>query len=342
MANSITSVAQLEQSLERGEIAPLYLFHGEEEFLMAQAVRLVAEAALEEGARGFNLDTVDGAEGDGKDVAALAASYPMSGERRVVVVRDVEKLSNLERLLPAAEKPSPTACLVLTSSKPDFRLKFFREVRENGVVLECRRLYENELPDWVARRLKELGKAPTPEACQLIPMYVGRSLRELQSEVEKVAIYVGDKPSVDADDVNSVVGLSRQFNIFELQKAVGLKNLARSMEIMERMLVGGESAVGMIVMLTRYFQKVWVLQELVSKRIPEAQIPPRMGVHPFAFREYLAASKNYPGNALRDCFSALLEADETLKSSPLDERLTMTMLIFRLAGTFEPVGKLEG
>ncbi len=342
MAQSITTVAQLEQSLERGEIAPLYLFHGEEEFLVAEAVRLVVDAAVDESARGFNLDTVDGAEADGKTVAALAASYPMTGERRVVVVRDVEKLSDLEKLLPAAEQPASTACLVLTSLKPDFRLKFFRAVRENGVVLECRRLYENELPDWVARRMRALGKVPTPEACQLIPFYVGRSLRELQSEIEKVAIFAGEKNSVDADDVNSVVGLSRQFNIFELQKAVGLRNLARSVEITERMLMGGESPVGMIVMLTRYFQKLWVLQELVSGKIPEAQIPSRMGVHPFAFREYLAASKNYTGDELRECFAALLEADETLKSSPLDERLTMTMLIFRLAGTFDPVGKLEG
>src|SRR5258708_21036832 len=125
MANSITSVAQLEQSLERGEIAPLYLFHGEEEFLMTQAVRLVVEAALDESAKGFNLDTVDGTEGDGKHVAALAASYPMTGKRRGGVVPDFQKMSNLGGPLPPAEKPAPPTCPVLSSSPTEFSPKSF-------------------------------------------------------------------------------------------------------------------------------------------------------------------------------------------------------------------------
>jgi DNA polymerase III subunit delta len=323
---------ELERSLRQGEIAPLYLFYGEEDFLIGEAVHRVVEAALEPGAREFNLDIVEGAERDAMDISSLVGSYPMMGTRRVVVVHDVERVSNLERLLPVAEHPAGPACLVMTSAKPDFRMKFFRALRENAIVLECKRLAEYELPEWVGGRIRKLGKEPTPEACQLIPASVGRSLRELQNELEKLVIYVGDKKTIDEDDVNSVVGMSRQFNIFELQRAMGLRNIPRSMEIMERMLKSGESAVGMIVMLTRYYQKIWLLQEFVGKKIPESQLPAQMGMSPFALREYLASVKNYPAAALRNCFAALVEADEALKSSQMDERLTMTLLVFRLAG----------
>jgi DNA polymerase-3 subunit delta len=326
------TLGELERSLRKGEIAPLYLFHGEEDFLIGEGVHRVVEAALDPGAREFNLDTVRGAEQDAMSISSLAGSYPMMGTRRVVVVHDVEKVSNLERLLPVAEHPPGSTCLVLTSAKPDFRMKFFRALREHGVVVECRRLAEYEMPEWVAGRIRKLGKEPSAEACQLIPSYVGRSLREVQNEIEKLVIYVGDKKTIDAGDVNSVVGMSRQFNIFELQKAMGLRNIHRSMEIMERMLKSGESAVGMIVMLTRYYQKIWLLQEYVGKKIPESQLPAQMGMSPFALKEYLAAVKNYPAQALRNCFGALLEADEALKSSQMDERMTMTLLVFKLAG----------
>ncbi|HEY6191137.1 MAG TPA: DNA polymerase III subunit delta [Bacteroidota bacterium] len=326
------TLGELERSLRQGEIAPLYLFHGEEDFLIGEAVQRVVESALEPGAREFDLDTVRGAEQDAMDISSIVASYPMMGKRRVVVVHEIDKVANLERLLPVAEQPPASASLVLISAKPDFRLKFFRAVREKGVVLECKRLAEYEMPEWVEGRIRKLGKEPSAEACQLIPSYVGRSLREVQNEIEKLVIYVGDKKSIDAGDVNSVVGMSRQFNIFELQRAMGLRNMQRAMEIMERMLKSGESPVGMIVMLTRYYQKIWLLQEFVGKRIPESQLPAQMGMSPFALREYLAAVKNYPAETLRNCFRALVEADESLKSSQMDERLTMTLLVFKLAG----------
>lgn len=332
MTGGAVILGDLERALRQGEISPLYLFYGEEDFLIGEAVRMVIETVLDEGARGFDLDTVRGAERDAIDVSSLVASYPMMGRRRVVVVHDVEKLSNLEKLLPVAEQPVGSTCLVMSSARPDFRMKFFRAVRQNGTVLECKRLFENKIPEWVGARIRSLGKQPTAEACRLIPSYVGRSLRDIQNEIEKVVIYAGEKKSIDADDVNSVVGMSRQFNIFELQKAVGLRNLPRSMEIMERMLKSGESAVGMIVMLTRYFQKLWVLQEFVGKRIPESQLPAQMAMSPFALKEYLGAVKNYPAGAIRRSFAALLEADETLKSSLMNDRLTMTLLVLKLAG----------
>ncbi len=330
MSGDSSPLRTLEQSLSRKEVAPLYLFYGEEDFLVDEAVHAVVERAVDESARSFDLDRMQGRESDANGVLSRISSYPMMGERRVVVVREVDKLANLEQLLPAAEDPRTSNSLVMTASRPDFRLKFFRAVKEKGLVLEFRRLYENEVSEWARKRIRALGKEPTSEACQLIQSYVGRSLRDVNNELEKVVLYVGDRATIGADDVNSVVGFSRQYNIFELQKAVGQQNIARSIEILENMLRRGESPVWMIVMLTRYLMKLWLLQEFLGKRIPQAQLPERLGVTPFAVRDYLSAVGKFSADELRRCFSALIEADETLKSSSMDQRLVMTVLVCKL------------
>jgi DNA polymerase-3 subunit delta len=175
-----------------------------------------------------------------------------------------------------------------------------------------------------------MGKSTNMEACQLIQNYVGRSLREIQNEIEKMFIYVGEKKTIDVEDVHRVVGLSRQHNIFELQNALGSQNIGRSLEVLQNLLQSGESPVGMIVMLTRYFQKLWLSQELMAKNVAEGQIASVLGTSPFFAKEYLTVAKKFPTNRLTQCFAALLEADEMLKSSRMDHSIIMTLLIHKL------------
>ena len=144
-----------------------------------------------------------------------------------------------------------------------------------------------------------------------------------------IGVDKNDKEIIRIDDVTSVVGMSKQYNIFELQKAIGRRNAARSIEIMERMLNAGESPISMIVMLSRYFQKLWVVQELRSTHTPNFQLASALGVSPFFLEEYYAASSNYQDEMFAQCFVALTEADEALKSSSTDPKLIMTILIYR-------------
>jgi DNA polymerase-3 subunit delta len=163
-------------------------------------------------------------------------------------------------------------------------------------------------------------------------------LREVQNEIDKLFIYVGDKNSIDVDDVNSVVGMSKQYNVFELQKAVGQKRLGHAMEIVERMINAGESPIGMIVMLTKYFQKIWLLKELRSGNTNEYQLAASLNVSPFFMKDYLEAARNYSDVEVENSFASLLKTDERLKMSG-DARLLMTLLIHGIIqGTQSSIG----
>jgi DNA polymerase-3 subunit delta len=300
-------------------------------------VELLIAQAIDPSMKGFNLDVVHGNAIDGKGIVALASAFPMMAERRVVLVRDFDSTGGKDALLPYLDRPLASTSLVCISSKPDFRLKSFRAMKASGVVVTFNPLYDDKIPAWISQRIDSKGKRATPEACQLLQAYVGRSLREIQNEIDKLFVYVGDKRLIDGDDVNSVVGMTKQFNIFELQRAIGQRNVGRSMEILERMLDAGESPIGMIVMLTRYFQKLWLLQDVRKSGRSSGEIAGLLKVNAIHAQEYLAAASKFTDAELQSCFEALLQADEALKSTSTDQRLVMTLMLFQLLKARHPV-----
>jgi DNA polymerase III subunit delta len=324
------SLEQLERSIKLKQFSPIYLFFGEEDFLLEEIVGLIIKEAIDEASKSFNLDVLYGGDLDAKDVVSTATSFPMMGDRRVVIVREFESLLNKDLLLPILEKPPQTTCLVLITDKPDYRQKVYKTIKEKGTVAEFKRLYDSEIPGWISKRITNLGKKITPDACQHMQAYIGRSLHEVQNEIDKLLIYVGDKKTIDVEDVSNIVGASKLYNIFELQKAIGQKNIKSALEILERMLDAGEYPVGIISMLTKYFQKIWLLQELRMKTKREAELISGLGIRPFTFREFNEAASKYTSAEIENCFAILLETDKSLKSTMTDAKLLMTVLLVKM------------
>ena len=221
-----------------GRFSPLYLFYGEEDFLIDELVALLSDRAIDASMRDFNQDVVTARDLSAPAIASLAGAYPMMGDRRLVVVRNIDALptKDLHLLLPCVQEPLATTILACTAEKPDFRSAFYKAFQAHGVIVESRPLYDNQVAGWIAERVRALGKRISPAACQVMQGYVSTSLREIQNEIDKLFTYVGDKPEISADDVTQVVGMSKSWNIFELQKAVGQRHIARSLEISERLL----------------------------------------------------------------------------------------------------------
>lgn len=321
------SAESVEESFRRKEFSPIYLLSGDEDFLIEELTERLIEEALDDSGKSFNLDVLYGSDLDGKDLSALAAAYPMMGERRVIIVREFDKMANKDALLPYVEQPLSSTILVIVVQKRDERQKIYKSLKEGAVLVECNRLYEDKLPAWIRGRIEKMGKSATHEACQLIQASVGRSLRETQNEIDKLFIFVGEKKSIEADDVTTVVGVSKHFNIFELQKALGGRRVEQAMEILDRMLEAGEQPIGIVLMLTRFFQKLWILPDLRSRNSNEFQLAAAMGVNPFHLKDYVSASNNFNQRQVESSLAALLEADLSLKSSGGDSSLIMTLLL---------------
>jgi DNA polymerase-3 subunit delta len=307
------SIEDVQAELKKKNFKPVYFFSGEEDFLIEETVKLLIQEALDEAAKSFNYDVFHGSEVDVRRVIAIASSYPMMTERRVIVLREVEKLLDKELLLTYLEHPSSTTCFVVIAVKPDFRQTFYKKLKEKSFAVESTPMKEDVIPGWIVKRLKRYEKKISLEAAETILALVGTSLREIQNEIEKLLMFVGDKQTIELDDVRSVVGVSRQYNVFELQNAIAHKDLKRALDIMEHMLEAGQYPVATVAYLTGFFRKVWLLREIMSKRMNDYQLARELRVSSRFIGEYKTAVAKYSAENIEKCFKALLEADEQLK-----------------------------
>lgn len=330
------SVDSFLSSIRKKEFAPLYFFYGEEDFLIDEVVEAIVKEGVDPALKGFNLDIVRGGEVNGKDIVSLASSFPMMAPRRVVIVKDFDRVEDKELLEPFIENPSPSSCLVLIASNPDTRRKPYPLLKKNSVGGEFSRMYENEIPAWIQRRVKLFRKTISMEAAELLQAYVGNSLRDLANQIEKLLIAAGSHPSIELQDVEAVVGVSREFTVFELSRAVGEMNAARSMEIVGRMLDSGESPQFIIVMLTRLFVALLKLHDLRASGKSEYELAAAVKVAPFFVKQYLSHLRNYSPRAVEDVLLALTSADHQLKSTVTDAKLVMDVLLSQIVH-HEPV-----
>jgi len=322
-------------SVKKKSFASIYFFYGEEDFLIEECVDAITDYGVDSTMKEFNLDILQGNEVDGKKIVAVASAYPMVTERRVVIVKDFDRVSGKDLLEPYIENPSQTTVLVLLSSNPDFRKKPYTILKKQAFCGEFRSLYDNETIAWIEAKMRKLQRKMEPDAVTLLHSFVGNSLRELANEIDKVIIAVGDKQTISATDIEHVVGVSREFSVFELANKIGEKNLSKALEIAERMLNSGESAVGMVAALTNHFIRLWKLHDAVRLRKSEQEMLQYVYFNSFALKSSLAQVKNFKAEEIENTFVLLAEADLALKSSA-DAKLVMTKLIIEIVSGVVP------
>lgn len=321
----------LRDALREKKFSPVYLFHGEEDLLAEEATDMVIAAALTPEERGFNLDILYGADADARDVASHASSFPMMAARRVVVVRELDRMPNKELLSGYLESPSESTCLILQNGKTDMRRKPFVTARKHGTVMEFRPLYDNQVAGWISARVAGLGRTIGPEAVRMLSTSVGQSLREIRNEIDKLILFAGRRTEITPDDVSAIVGASREYNIFELQKAIGIRQTGRAVLIVERMLEAGESPVMIIVMLTRLYTILWKLHDMKRRGVPAQAQGAEAGLAPFQMKEFAEAASRHDRTDVERAFSVLVDADEQIKSTSTDPRVVMEVLVVQLS-----------
>ena len=328
------SYDEYQSTFNGSKYAPITLFIGSDDFLVEQCIDQMVDHLVPPESRSFNLDVMYGSRADAKDVVAHASSFPMLGERRVVIVKEFEKLvlgeSAKEVLSAYIQRPLESTCMILVSEDPDFRKRPFPELKKSATIVSCYPLYDNQVPAWVTARIKAKGRIAADEACRLLQAYVGNSLRSLDNEIDKLLIYIGDRKEITVEDIGSIVGASKGFTVFDLQSSVGRKDAREALSVLGRMLEAGESPQMIIVMLTRFFTTLMRIAELRQRRVAESQFATELRISPYFLRQYMEYASNYSPAQLEDCFRALLAADAELKSSYSEARLVMDVLVYSL------------
>ncbi len=338
------SYDDLHRFIKQGVIESCYLFAGPEQFSADEAVALLRDETIPVDQRSFNFDVMYGYDVGAHEVVALASSYPMMGEKRMVVVKEFDKLNNPDVLTSYIKNPLESTVLVLISESPDLRRNPYRVFNEKN-TLDCKPIYDNQVPQWVLKRAKRYKKSINPDAAAMLAAYTGTSLRQIANELDKLDIYTADRKEITIDDVNAVVGVTKAFSIFELQKAIGMKEAATAINILDRMLERGEYP-GMIVrMLTRLFIQITTLLDLHEQNVPKQKIAKELKIHIFFLDDYYGYMKHHQRESIPDRFKALLHADISLKRTTKDPRLILSILLYRLmdkdTGSLEVAEELE-
>lgn len=327
-------VEGLRAEIEVGRRRPFYLLHGDEEFERESAAAWLVQALTPRQAPQFNVDVFRGEELAARDLLAVYQSYPLMAEHRLVVLRAAEKAAAevCRALEGVVDAPMESTILVVTGGAVDLRRRLFRQLRQQGLAVEFRQPYDNQVPAWIRAHAQRRGMRVEPEAADLLHAWAGRNLRELAGELERLAVQLGPDGVVSRELVEQAVGPSRAVTVFQFTDAIGAGDRRRAALLLRELLAQGEEPIRLLGMVCRHFRLLLQARSLLRDGAPqEAEAARQLGVSPFFVASYLSQARRYAAPALWEGLTALLEADLRLKSAGRRaEASTMDLLLGRL------------
>ena len=286
---------QIISDLKNKVYHPVYFLTGEEPYFIDEISDYIAEHVLDETEKEFNQTVLYGRDIDVDGIISEAKRFPMMANHQVVIIKEAQTIKNIENLAPYLEQPLRSTLLVICYKykKLDGRKKFTKDVAKNGVLFESRKLYENKVQGWIAAHLKEDGYKITPPALVMLTEYLGSDLGTIANELEKLMVNIPKGSEIDADNVEANIGISKEFNRFELQKALGTKNVAKANQIINYFASNPNSnpAVLTISSLVSYFSKLVLYHKLPDKS--KNNVASMLKVNPYFVGEYEIAARNY-------------------------------------------------
>ncbi|MBN1779642.1 DNA polymerase III subunit delta [bacterium] len=315
-----------------GKIAPVYFFYGDEPYPVDKIVRLILQKVLDPATRDFNFDSFQGEEAEMDQVIAVARSFPMMSDRRAVLVKSLQKFtpSDRNKLLDYVRSPLESSCLVLVADKADRRQKFWGELAANSLWVESKTLYENQAVEWVIQQARKYEAEISQDAARMMVQQVGCSLWNLAHEIEKLLTFAWGKKRLGREDVLMVVGLSREYNTWEFTDAVARRDTRESIRILVHLMDSKQSAVGIIMDLSRRMLILMRLKLLAEKRVPQDQAARQAGLRPYFARLFAEQSGLFTVEEIRQAVQSLYLADLAVKTGRLDPLMTLTLLVYEL------------
>lgn len=302
--------------IKQRKFAPVYFLMGDESYFIDRITKELEKNVLTEDEKGFNQTIVYGKEATIEEVIGIAKQFPMMSEHTLVIVKEAQHLSRtIDHLVNYVENPLNSTVLVFNYKYKtlDKRKKITKLLTQKAVLFESKRLYENQVPDWIENYLQSKNLQIEPKAKFLLVEFLGTDLSRIVNELDKLSILVPDKITVDAIEKN--IGISKEYNNFELQKALGNKNILKANQIIHYF---GQNPKDNPIVVTlgvlyNYFSNVIVYHSLTDKSKPN--VAKELRINPYFVQDYQMAASNYPLKKSVQIISYLRDAD--LKSKGL-------------------------
>ena len=326
---------QILSDIHKKNFAPVYFLTGDEPYFIDMISDTIESEAADGADRAFNQIVLFGRDVDVQTIANHARSFPMMGERMVVIVKEAQDVKNLEEFEKYLDTIPETTLLVFSYKykKFDKRKTLAKKIDKKGVWFESKKLYDSNIPGWIQNYLKGEGYSITPKATQMLADYLGTDLHKIANELKKLIIALPKKKSIDDADVERNIGISKDYNGFELQNAIGSRDVLKANRIVNYFGDNGKDNPLLVTVITLYgyFTKLIKLHTTQDKS--QGNLASVLGVNPFFVKDYLTAARNYPPATCIRNISILREFDLKSKgyeSGDVSEKDLYREMIFKL------------
>jgi DNA polymerase-3 subunit delta len=316
---------------------PIYFLYGEEAYFIDEISDFIEKNVLSDIEKEFNQTIIFGKDTNVPSIISYAKRFPMMANYQVIIVKEGQDIDKIEELLPYVEYPQKSTLLVICYKyeKIDGRKAFYKSVQKTGVLFESPRLYDDKIPEWIHQYVRKLNYSITPKACTILAEYLGNDLSKIVNEIVKLTINIRPGGEITEEYIEKNIGISKDFNVFELQKALGRKDIFKANQIIRYFAANPREnpLVKVIPILYSFFSKTLIFHHLEDKSRNNAAAA--LSVNPFFLTDYQVTAKNYPVRKLVSVISVLREYD--LKAKGVESNSTnvpdgelMKELVFKI------------
>lgn len=306
------------KTLRAKQYKPIYFLMGEEPYFIDQVSDYIQDHVLDESEKEFNQTVLYGREADVNSIISAAKRYPMMSPYQVIIVKEAQNIRDIEALMPYVEKPVDTTILVICYKYKtlDKRKAFAKRVSEKAILLDSKKLYQDKIPAWITGYLKAKNYSINPKAAVMLTEYLGNDLSKISNELDKLGILLKPGTEITPEHVSQNIGISKEFNVFELQEAIGKRDVLKANRIAMYFAANPKDNPLVVTLssLFSYFSKI-LLYHYQQDKSPSA-IASALKVNPYFVKDYEMAARNYNARKAMEVIGLIREYD--LKSKGVD------------------------
>mgnify|MGYP006103590187 FL=1 len=305
--------------INNDEFFPIYILVGDENYFADNIIKLLTSKVVTDDSKDFDYFKFYGNEISEDQVIDAAKRFPLVGEYNLIVLKDAKNISkNFDKLTSYIESPNLKTILVLSfiNQSLDKRKRIYSLSKKNGLAFESKKIYDNQIFNWINEAALNKKINLHPKSIQIIIDFVGNNLSQIENELDKLKINSKPQDVIRPDEVESIIGFSKEYNFFELTKHIGKRDFTKTIEIIEYMSTNSVKypLTLLISSIFYFFTKLFLYHSIENKR----EASKIMGVNPYFIEEYKLASPNYSMKDISKIFNYLLEADKRSKGIDFD------------------------
>lgn len=326
------AIQEIEKQLKQKKLLPVYYLFGEDAYSIDIIFHAIQQVAASFITSDFDKEILYGESQTFANIVSMASTFPFGSQKKLLIVKQAEKLKDKKdkkELINYFNSPADFTILIFLhdGSIANTETEIFKTLVAKGFLFEAKELKGNVLIEWLISYVEKKGKVISYENAQLLADISGENRSVLESQLEKIVLYIGENKEITIDSIRGLSTSLKQYTIFDLQNAIGKKNKANALKVAHNLLKNGMEPIQIVAMLSKYFSGLARLVELTASNTNEFQIARILGTHPYYLKDYQAARRIYNDKVLVDVFSALLKADLAVKTTSIDDFTLITVLI---------------